>query len=655
MISEFEITDEDFQFFLQEAEELLAVLEEGAVRLERTGADPATVQEMFRAAHTIKGSAATVGYRAVAELTHALETVLNEVREGRASVTPALIDVVLEGIDGLRGLLVGVSSLEDMKGEGDVEAAVKKLMSVLDAQETATSAEVTRRESLGITVKFDPSCPMPAVRAYQVIMALEGLGTIISSSPSTEDIEAERVKDTLEVLLETEQGEEAVRQALSEVSDIAEVLLGAREEPSRPAAVPESFSQLTGWTIRVDIKVLDNLMNLVGELVIDRTRLAQVLSEGTSENWQDTVGQLERISSHIGRVATQLQEELMTARMLPVDNLFRKFPRMVRDLARSLGKKVDFVVRGGETELDRSVLQAIGDPLIHILRNAVDHGIEPADERAARGKPETGTVQLSAHHEDNRIIISVRDDGRGIDARTIVESAVRKGLLNPEEADRLDEEDAIDLLFEPGFSTAESVNEISGRGVGLDVVRKNIEKVNGTVEVRSVPGEGTEFVISLPLTLAITNCLLVTVEERVYAIPLTSVRETRRVRPSEIKRITGTTGIVIRNKVLPLVSLSNLLGDEGKPVTDASYAVVVSVGGEELAVTVDSLVGEQEVVIKSLGQYLMNVASITGISGATILGNGRLALILDVHGLVKRWRRAAGATGEARGRGAAAG
>jgi two-component system chemotaxis sensor kinase CheA len=390
--------------------------------------------------------------------------------------------------------------------------------------------------------------------------------------------------------------------------------------------------------VRVDIGRLDEMMNLVGELVIDRGRLAQVLRELSGRLSGDpALDSLAEIAQHLGRVSDDLQEQVMLARLLPIENVFNRFPRMVRDLARKSGKQVRFIVEGEQTGLDRSVIDEIGDPLLHLLRNAVDHGVEPPAERRAAGKSPEATVRLAARHEENHIVIEVADDGRGIDPRRVRESAVRKGLLSPEAAARLSDEEAINLIFAPGFSTAERVTDVSGRGVGMDVVRTNIEKIGGSVRVQTQVGAGTTFVITLPLTLAIIRALLVRVGEAVFTIPLSSVQETLRVRTDAIRTVHQREVVLIRGQALPLVRLADLFGGRGRSAepaaSDGRYVVVVRSGRTELGLVVDRLIGEQEVVIKSIGGVL---GEVDGIAGATILGDGRVSMIVDVPKVVDR-------------------
>ena len=396
--------------------------------------------------------------------------------------------------------------------------------------------------------------------------------------------------------------------------------------------------------MRVDVERLDNLMNLVGEMVIDKTRLEQ-LGKDLSDRYSgdEYVGTLVDATTHMGRITNELQEEVMRSRMFPVENVFNRFPRMVRDLAKKAGKKVNFVVEGKETELDRSVVEEIGDPLIHLLRNAIDHGIESVEDRVAAGKPEEGTITLSARHEENHIVITVRDNGKGIDGATVRDKALSKGLLTPEAAERLKDSEAVDLIFLPGLSTAGSVSEVSGRGVGMDIVKNNIEKLNGTVSISTELGVGSVFEIKIPLTLAIIRALLIGLDSRVFAIPLVSVKETIESRAEDVQTVRGREVIRLRGEVLPLLRLAESYRSLKPPVFDDSaisngeaathsFVVAVRLGDRQVGLVVDKLLGEQEVVIKSLGEF---IGDVDGIAGATILGDGSLAMIVDVNSLLR--------------------
>jgi len=527
-----------------------------------------------------------------------------------------------------------------------------------------------------VRMTFEVEPEMLAVRAFVTLMAVGELGDIVKSSPTAEEIEKEKVSEHLTVLILSKEEENKIRDLVSQLPNIIRCQVAGYQDSSiqtlaqPPAeAVPDSgsqqeesvesgvakqpagngnkngsdsggqsknFAKKANRTVRVDVDLLDSLMNLVGELVIDRTRLFQILGNLEANYDLDEMSQdLGRTSVHIARVTTQLQEQIMKARMLPVENLFNKFPRMVRDLSQKAGKEVDFVMTGQETELDRSIIEEIGDPLIHLLRNAVDHGIEMPEDRKTKNKSRTGKLKLQAAHEENHIIITIKDDGRGIDPEGIKKSGVKKGLISEEQARRLTDKEAINLIFMSGLSTVPKVTDVSGRGVGMDVVRNNIEKINGAIEINSVVNKGTEFKIKLPLTLAIIRALLVSVDESVYAIPLSTVTETIRIQKKQIEYVNNREVIVVRGKALPLIRLRRVFDKNGVEQEDAGklFVVVVNLAGQQVGLVVDYLVGEQEIVIKSLGKY---IGEVQGISGATILGDGNVALIVDVSNLIKK-------------------
>ncbi len=642
-----DFTDEDLKIFLEEAEEQLQFLEEGLLRLEQGAREPELIQSIFRAAHTLKGSSATLGFQQMASVTHALENIFDRVRKNQLSVDSAMVNVLLEALDILRGLkeelaggevgtldLQGIHSrLEEIAGRATAPGSDHGESGSRREEKPAPPPEEPRATRVELTLAHD--CLMPAVRAYQALMALEEMGNIIRSIPSAAEIENEKVDSDLVVELHTRHSPAELKQQLQQIPDIASIVVEAREE-SMEAGRPARRLQSTR-SVRVDVELLDNVMNLVGELVIDRSRLTQIVSRlSGGREAEENTQELSRTALHIGRITAQLQEEIMKARMLPLENLFKKFPRMMRDLAQQAGKELEFVVEGQDTELDRGVIDEIGDPLIHLLRNALDHGIEPPGERIRLNKPRAGRIRLAAQHEENQIVITVSDDGRGIDLERVRTLAISKGLVTDEVARRLSQREIIDFIFAPGFSTAERVTEVSGRGVGMDVVRKNLEKVNGSLEVATEPGRGTEFRIKLPLTLAIIRGLLVRLGEETYVIPLASVVEAILLPPGDVHRVNGHDAVLLRGKVLPLLRLDELFGlSRGKVLHPQKVCVVVvRASGLQLGITVDGLVGEQEVVVKSLGKFLGNLH---GISGATILGEGDLALILDVHSLVKNY------------------
>lgn len=524
--------------------------------------------------------------------------------------------------------------------------------------------------ALIITVRLDPACVLKAARVFLVFRELEAFGEVIRSHPSVEDLENEKFDDSFTVVLITDQSAETVRERILNISEIASVdvvpvgegqarrEMAAASAPSAPADAPSTPSAAptsgavapgaqagpsagssrsesagprsrkgSGRTIRVDLERLDQLMNLFSELVIDRGRLEQLARELNHPTLLETV-------EHMSRISSDLQNLVLTMRMVPVENVFNRFPRMVRDLSRELGKRVELVIEGAETELDRTVVDEIGDPLVHLLRNAIDHGLEPVEERRQAGKPETGQVKLSAYHSGNHVIIEVSDDGRGINRDKVLRKALERGLITQREAEGLTDEQVYNLLFMSGFSTAETVTDISGRGVGLDVVRSKIESLGGTVSVQSEPGVGTTFQIQLPLTLSILDALLVQVEAEKYAIPLSSVLEAAIYKPEAVHTARGQPVVDFRGRLVPLVFLKDVFAvpDAGGPKPTDVQVVIVRKGEKMAGLVVDRLIGQQEIVLKSLGKYLPHVFAI---SGATILGDGQVALILDCNALVK--------------------
>ncbi|HBT47575.1 MAG TPA: chemotaxis protein CheA [Peptococcaceae bacterium] len=664
--------------FLDETDEQLQQLDEAVVLLEQEPDNRELLNKIFRIAHTLKGSSASMGFEKMATLTHRMESVLDALRRGELRVTAGTIDLLLACLDKLRELKAQLASghegdvdtsdlvgrLEDMlagEGAGDDGSPPPAFepLRLDDVEENVVrAAEIRGYRAYEIRVELEADCRMKGARAFLVFNNLKDLGEVVKSEPHTQELEAEKFGNTFRLVFLSKEDADTVANVIKSISEIKEVTVrpltldeGAgqvaeRRETSLAAphlaneAEPEagarpSPERRVTQTVRVDVQRLESLMNLVGELVIDRTRLAEVgnnlkLRLGNEE----LVEMLEEISLHIGRITSDLQEEIMKARMFPIDQVFNRFPRMVRDLAQKAGKEISFIVEGRETELDRTVIEEIGDPLIHLLRNAIDHGIEEPEERVRLGKPRYGTVVLKAFHQENQIVIIVEDDGRGIDAEGLKRRAVEKGLLSPEGAARLSQREALDLIFLPGFSTSDRITDVSGRGVGMDIVRAHLEKINGTIDIQTTHGKGTRFTIKLPLTLAINRSLLVTLGERVYAFPLANVVEIIEVEPSQVKRVQHREVTVVRGQVLPLVYLAEALGLKGAGRAAEGKAAVVIVGLAEKRVgfIVDSLIGEQEIVIKSLGSY---IGKIPGIAGATIMGDGRVALILDIHSLVE--------------------
>ncbi len=684
---QFELDDEDLKLFCDETEEQLELLDNALVQLEGEP-DPDLVQQIFRAAHTLKGSSATIGHKKMAQLTHAMETVLDAVRQGKRRPSREMVDALLAGLDALRILAREVTTRVDSGTEiGQLETDLLAILATGEGAPGATDgigplvanayiitaelATAVEREceqgriACLVEVEIAPDCPLPSIRSYQVVQELEALGTVHCSWPDKASIESGGGEFHVAALLTENVGEEQIQAALATISDVtaakvtalsgAEVAslvssqrsvenaprrlaaVGPAEHGAPPQDIPRAAPPKSGQSVRIDVERLDGLMNLVGELVIDRTRLQQIREQLSvvlkdakltklTENFQET-------ASHLARITDELQEEIMRSRMLPVRSVLTRLPRVVRDVAAKCGKRVELMTSGEETELDRSVIEELSDPLVHILRNAVDHGIETPEERRAAGKPESGTIWVSAWNQETYIYLSVRDDGKGIDTGALRRKAIERGLVGREIAESASEESVLQYIFFAGLSTAKALSDVSGRGVGMDIVRTNIERLNGQIQVRSVAGEGSEFIIQLPLTLATTKALMVVANETVYALPLVSVTEALAEHNADIHSVAGGTKTLrLRGRLLPMINLAEALGDGAGSGEDGTRFVVAARHGErQVAFVVDRLLGEQDVVVKSLGGLIGNRK---GLTGATILGDGSLGLIIDIASLV---------------------
>jgi len=669
--------------FIEESKEHLQAINSNLLVLESEPDNIQIVNEIFRSAHTLKGMAATMGFEDMASLTHEAENVLDMIRNHKLKINSDIMDVIFQSVDLIEGMVYNI--IEGGDGSADVSKPVTLLRAIVsgdmttvaagqasaEAEVTVTAAEhhhdldefalTVMRQSkeagnnlFWVKVTLQESCMLRAARAYMVFDQLENNGEIIKSTPSVEDLENERFDFEFELIYVTMKSMEEIKKLVENVSEVKEVQIETVDVLNHQAQVEEAKKETaaaqavekkptadtpaastgpakkvsTGKTIRVDIERLDILMNLFSELVIDRGRLEQLSREIGRGELSETV-------EHMSRISGDLQNIILTMRMVPVEQVFNRFPRMVRDLAKDLNKKVNLEIFGAETELDRTVIDEIGDPLVHLLRNSIDHGIEMPAERKKNGKPEEGTVQLKAYHSGNHVFIEVKDDGGGISKEGVLKKAIERGIVNPATAENLSDKQIFELLFASGFSTAEVITDISGRGVGLDVVKSKIESLGGSVSVDSVRGEGTTFLIQLPLTLSIISAMLVQVENEKYAVPLSSIIETAVFRKDEIMLAHRQKVIDFRGRVVPLVSLKGIfqVPDQGNGKDDDEVAVVIVRKGEKMAgLVVDSFIGQQEVVLKSLGKYLVNVFAI---SGATILGDGQVALIIDCNALIK--------------------
>lgn len=638
--------------FIEEAKEHIESLEENLVKLEKEPYNQDLIQAIFRSFHTIKGSSGSMGFQQMTELAHLLENLLDRVRRGEVSVSSSLIDLLLQGVDFSKRMLEEITK-KGQEPDWNMEEIFSALQDFRGEKEKDDSGEYW------LTVKLASDCSMKGVRAYLVISRLQDSGIeVVNTVPSLSDLEGENFGQSFDILVRTALPPEEVAKIVGSVAEIerVEVKEGEKEKKNqieekeeKNTISPPGEQKITTnlkKTVRVDVERLDSLLNLVGELVIDRTRLEDIIQR--LKDYQELVQFREILSdttTHIGRVTNDLQMEIMKARMLPLAEVFNRFPRLIRDLARQSGKEIDFIIEGEETELDRSLLEEITDPLIHLLRNAVDHGIESREERINKGKPPQGKVILRAYQEENSVVIVVEDDGRGLDVEKIKDKVVGMGLVTPEEVSKMSEREIVDFIFYPGFSTSDEVTEVSGRGVGMDVVKRNIERVNGQVRVESQLGVGTTFYLRLPLTLAIIRALLVKVGESIYSIPLSDVVEIEKVEKKDTYWVNRVLTTLFRGKTLPLLWLEALL-DSRKynfisedEIPEVLYTVVVSASSSLAGLVVDEVLGEQEIVIKSLGSYMRDVR---GLGGATILGDGGISLIIDVASLLWKFSRAGG-------------
>ncbi|MCI9315143.1 MAG: chemotaxis protein CheA [Lachnospiraceae bacterium] len=705
------------EIFLDETNEHLQNLNTQILSLEQEPDNEDTINEIFRAAHSLKGMAGTMGYKRMQNLTHDMENVFSEVRNGNITVKANMIDVLFQCLDALEEYTTNIRENAD-EGTNDNEPLIMQLNDILnggdgdgDADdaaadtaeeeavvETVSSEDVGDRKWLnisfgesehnvlkeaikqgkhvyGVTVKVQESCILKAARAFLVFKAIEESSEIIVSNPSAQDIEDEKFELDFSLVIVSDAALEDVLNAARSVSEIEDVIgdvvdpdhtaapahepakeapakeEAAKEEPVEKPAVPAVAAAapaakapakgkkkaddkkpaqgkpVVNRTVRVDIEKLDTLMNLVSELIIAKNSLVSASTvSGTSSTAVNE--QIEYLES----VTTSLHESVMKVRMVPIESTVSKFPRMVRDLQKTLGKKMELYMSGEETELDRTVVDEIGDPLMHLLRNSADHGLESAEIRKERGKPEVGSIFLEAYQDGNNVVIEVRDDGNGIDTEAVRNKAIEKGIITPEQAENMNEKDSVDLLFHAGFSTAKVVSDVSGRGVGLDVVKSKIEALSGEVEVKTKLGEGSSWIIRLPLTLAIIQALMVEIGDEKYAISLGSIQTIEDISPNDVKLVQAKEVIQIRDIVIPLIRLNEILDIESKKDPSENLVVVVVKKGDKMAgLVVDELIGQQEIVIKSLGKYISKCKII---SGATVLGDGEVALILDANTLI---------------------
>ena len=676
--------------FLDESHEHLQSLNEGLLRLEENMEEIGAVNDIFRNAHTLKGMSATMGFAKIAELTHEMEDVLDLVRKEQLKLNEDIMDTLFKCLDSLEQMVdsVGNGEAEDVVDVSDLVAKLSSISKGTPAPAAAapaaasSSAPAAGGAGAGTDLDLDEidldvmkkakeagmhmfhvkvtlmeTCVLKAARSVMVMHALDEVGDVIKSIPPAEDLEQEKFERSFDVVVATGADAQAVQNAVDSVSEIEDVLVelldpdklgkseapapaaapaaaapaataaapAAKKEAAKPAAAPAK-KQHQSQSVRVDIEKLDTLMNLMGELVINKVRLEQI---GQTHRLSDLMETLEQMD----RVTGDLQNIVMKVRMVPVSAVFNRFPRMVRDVSKELGKEINLTIEGEETELDRTVIDEIGDPIMHLLRNSLDHGVESPDAREAKGKSRTGEVGLIARHEGNNVVIMITDDGAGIDANKIRRKAVEKGMVTQSEADSLDDADAVRLIFLPGFSTAEQITDISGRGVGMDVVRSKIEALSGHVDVETHIDEGSVFKIKLPLTLAIIQAMLVQVQEEMYAIPLGSIDSTINIEPTDIQTVQNKEVIVLRGEIIPIIRMEEALQVPHTKDSDELFVVVVHAGEAKAGIVVDNLIGQQEIVIKTLGNLF---AGLKLFGGATVLGDGKVALILDVATMIQQ-------------------
>ncbi len=694
------------EIFIDETKEHLQSLNEQLLILETEPENTETINEIFRAAHSLKGMAGTMGYKRMQRLTHDMENVFSEIRSGNMKVTADLVDVLFKGLDALE---VYLKNIQESAAEGteDYEDIINQLNNILNiglGKETAVeakeeppkaSAAVTQTgtdeggaisykeliltdyekrainkadtmgiSAFGITVYIQDYCILKAARAFLVFKALEGLGDVIKSQPEVQDIEDEKFDLDFSVIILSKDSAEKIRSAVMNVSEIKDAIVekidadqnetedseednnGVSDAKQEKAAGSVTSAEKSGKagaaaakqqiakpvvnrSVRVDIEKLDVLMNLVSELIIAKNGLVSI--SANEKNTRNESSFNEHIE-YLERVTTNLHESVMKVRMVPIESVVNRFPRMIRDLSKKLNKKMELYMTGEETELDRTVIDEIGDPLMHLLRNAADHGLESKKERIAAGKPPVGSIFLDAYQDGNNVVIEVRDDGAGINVENVKEKAIEKGTITAEQAAEMTDKEVIDILFRPSFSTSEVISDVSGRGVGLDVVKTKIEALGGDIEAKTKLGEGSIFIIRLPLTLAIIQALMIELGPEKYAIPLGSIQTIEDIKNSEVKYVHSKEVINLRGDVIPLVRLGKLLEVPETQKEEESLTVVIVSKGDRLAgIVVDNLIGQQEIVIKSIGKYINNNKII---GGATILGDGEVALILDVNTLV---------------------
>ncbi|MCT4606743.1 MAG: chemotaxis protein CheA [Marinisporobacter sp.] len=664
------------EIFIEESKEHLENMNQSLLELENNHEETSLVHEIFRIAHTLKGMSATMGFNKVANLTHEMENVLQSLRSNEIELSENIVDVLFECLDMLEGY---INHIINSGEEGNLESdyLVKKLNQILQGEEedkndikkemlnvpeknhedihieveefsknVAVKAAAEGYKCYRMQVDLNPNCMLKSARAFIIFNTLEKDCEILKSNPPVEDIEDEKFDAGFELIIISKSDGETIRKKIMNISEVEKVLIeeiqiselriqtqdeeiveekteNNKKEENDEKVSSKSKKPRLGKTVRVDIDRLDNLMNLVSELIITRSRLEDIDDSGKKHNMNEAI-------EYLGRITTSLHDAVMKVRMVPIERVFNRFPRMVRDLSKELGKEISLVMLGEETEVDRTVIDEIGDPLIHLIRNSIDHGVEDPETRKKHGKQEIGTVKLIAYPDGNSVVIEVEDDGQGINIEKVKAKAIKNGLITEEQSEMMDEKEAVNLLFKSGFSTADKISDVSGRGVGLDVVKTKIEALGGLVEVKTSKS-GSTFTIRLPLTLAIIQALLVNVGLEKYAIPLNSIKEIVTIDSKTIRKVQEQEVVLYRNTTLPIMRMDKILQvNAGTEKEEDLIVVVVKKGDKTAGFVVDNLIGQQEIVIKSLGKYLLGIKAI---AGATILGNGQVALIVDINSL----------------------
>ncbi|MGE5474728.1 MAG: chemotaxis protein CheW [Ignavibacteriales bacterium] len=673
-----------FNTFLEESAEQFEIIEQEILKLEKCADDEQAINEVFRMAHSLKGSTALMGFENMTKLTHSLEDMLQKVKDKEISINSEIVDILFESLDMLKKMRDSIKNQKEnksidvspliekikeftgtegqAKSKGPSKNAIEENLQFSEQEKNMIEKAINQGEVVyKIKIEIEEEAIMKSIKSFLIINNLSGIGQLLRVEPEN----YERLPDmefgsTLMVILATSENQESIKQQIDVVNEIKDItLMEYNESPNSPEqSVPneaetvkdtqissenKDFRQEKRSTIRVDIKKLDKLMSLAGELVIDKERLVQIGTKLRNKyNNDKDVQELISVIPHLDAIGDEIQEAIMAVRMYTIENVFDRFPRMIRDLAHRSGKEINFIMEGKDTELDRSVIEEIVDPIVHLLRNSVDHGIESKEERIKNGKSPIGTIKLEARQEQSNVVIEVSDDGRGIEINKVKQKVLEKGMSTKEKLKAMEQSEILNFIFMPGFSTSASVSELSGRGVGMDVVKTNIEKLNGIIEITSEENKGTKVILKLPLTLAIVDALLIGQGKNKFALPLTSVIETVRLTKKEVeedfRKVNEKEVYSWRDIVVPVIRLDKFYDINTEIDPEKYFAVIVAFSEKRLCILVERLIGEQQVVIKPLGEYIGKgkiLGDIKGISGATILGDGTFALILDIPGILK--------------------